>query len=103
MENGSVVCADPTYHNLIRYAERADSKIIRVPVDPDTKHVDLTAMHNAIRKDTRCAYLANRNNPIPSIIEKIRCVNSPWMFPKSAWSLLTKRTLNLWITMITKQ
>ncbi len=70
MENGSVVCADPTYHDLIRYAERAGSEIIRVPVDADTKHVDLNAMHKAIRKDTRCVYLANPNNPIPSIIEK---------------------------------
>ncbi len=70
MDNGSVVCADPTYHDLVRYAERAGSEIIRVPVDPDTKHVDLDAMHKAIRRDTRCVYLANPNNPIPSIIDK---------------------------------
>jgi len=70
MDNGSVVCADPTYHDLIRYAERAGAEIIRVPVDPDTMHVDLDAIHKAIRRDTRCVYLANPNNPIPSIIEK---------------------------------
>jgi histidinol-phosphate aminotransferase len=68
--DGSVVCADPTYHDLIRYAERAGSEIIRVPVDRETKHIDLNAMHKAIRRDTRCVYLANPNNPIPSIIEK---------------------------------
>ncbi len=70
MDNGSVVCADPTYHDLIRYAERAGAEIIRVPVDPETMHVDLNAIHKAIRRDTRCVYLANPNNPIPSIIEK---------------------------------
>ena len=70
MDEGSVVCADPTYHDLIRYAERAGSEIIRVPVDPETKFVDLNAMHKAIRRDTKCVYLANPNNPIPSIIEK---------------------------------
>jgi len=70
MDKGSVVCADPTYHDLIRYAERAGAEIIRVPVDPDTLHVDLNAMHKAIRSDTKCVYIANPNNPIPSIIEK---------------------------------
>lgn len=70
VEKGSVVCADPTYHDLIRYAERAGSKIIRVPVRDDNLHVDLDAMHKAIRRDTKCVYLANPNNPVPSIIEK---------------------------------
>ena len=70
VDKGSVVCADPTYHDLIRYAERAGSEIIRVPVDRETKHCDLNAMHKAIRKDTKCVYIANPNNPIPSIIEK---------------------------------
>ncbi|MDA0680808.1 MAG: histidinol-phosphate transaminase [Proteobacteria bacterium] len=70
VDKGSVVCADPTYHDLIRYAETAGSKIIRVPVNPETLHVDLNAMHKAIRKDTKCVYIANPNNPIPSIIEK---------------------------------
>jgi histidinol-phosphate aminotransferase len=70
MDSGSVVCADPTYHDLVRYAERAGSEIIRVPVDPVTMHVDLNAMYKAIRRDTRCVYLANPNNPIPSIIDK---------------------------------
>ena len=70
MDHGSVVCADPTYHDLIRYAERAGSEIIRVPVDPETLAIDLDAIYGAIRKDTKCVYLPNPNNPIPSIIEK---------------------------------
>ncbi|MDH5345654.1 MAG: histidinol-phosphate aminotransferase family protein, partial [Gammaproteobacteria bacterium] len=70
MDKGSVVCADPTYHDLIRYAERAGSEIIRIPVNAETLHIDLDAMYKAIRRDTKCVYLVNPNNPIPSIIEK---------------------------------
>lgn len=69
MDKGSVVCADPTYHDLVNYAEKAGSKIIRVPVD-DNLHIDLEAMASAIRRDTSCVYLVNPNNPIPTIIEK---------------------------------
>lgn len=32
--------------------------------------IDLGAMYNAIRADTKMVYLCNPNNPIPSIIEK---------------------------------
>jgi histidinol-phosphate aminotransferase len=70
VDNGSVVCADPTYHDLIRYAARAGAEIIRVPVREDNLHIDLDAMYNAIRRDTKCVYIANPNNPVPSIIEK---------------------------------
>ena len=69
LDRGSIVCADPTYHDLVRYAEGVGSKIIRVPVD-EGLGTDLNAMRKAIRKDTKCVYLVNPNNPIPSIIEK---------------------------------
>jgi histidinol-phosphate aminotransferase len=68
MDKGSIVCADPTYHGVVRYAERAGSKIIRVPVD-ENLNTDLDAMMSAIRRDTSLVYLVNPNNPIPSIIE----------------------------------
>ena len=69
MNKGSIVCADPTYHDLVNYAERAGSKIIRVPVD-ESLNTDLEAMASAIRRDTTCVYVVNPNNPIPAIIEK---------------------------------
>ena len=69
LDRGSIVCADPTYHDLVRYAERVGSEIIRVPVN-EGLGTDLNAMRKAIRKDTKCVYLVNPNNPIPSIIEK---------------------------------
>lgn len=69
LDRGSIVCADPTYHDLVRYAERVGADIIRVPVD-EGLGTDLNAMRRAIRSDTRCVYVVNPNNPIPSVIEK---------------------------------
>lgn len=69
MDSGSIVCAEPTYQDLVRYAERAGSTIIRVPVREDLT-LDLAAMAAAIRPDTRLVYLVNPNNPLPTIVEK---------------------------------
>ena len=66
-ERGSVVCADPTYHGLVRYAGRVGSEIIRVPVKHDM-HCDLDAMASAIRPDTVMVYLVNPNNPTPTLM-----------------------------------
>lgn len=70
MNEGSVVAPDPTYHDLVMHASRNGAEIIRVPVKEDSLDVDLDRMYRAIRRDTKCVYIANPNNPIPSIIEK---------------------------------
>jgi histidinol-phosphate aminotransferase len=43
MTKGSVVCADPTYHDLVRFAESNGAEIIKVPV-ADNLGIDLEAM-----------------------------------------------------------
>lgn len=68
-EPGSIVAPHPTFGQLVRAAEVLGSEIINVPVD-ESMHIDLNAMYEAIRPDTRMVYLCNPNNPIPSIIEK---------------------------------
>ena len=68
-EKGSVVCVDPTYKDLVRYASRVGTEIIRVPVDENLA-CDLDAVARAIRADTKMVYLVNPNNPIPNIINK---------------------------------
>jgi|TARA_B110000263_G_C15290072_1_gene502790 histidinol-phosphate aminotransferase len=68
-EKGSVVCVDPTYQDLVRYASRVGTEIIRVPVDENLA-CDLNAVAAAIRSDTKMVYLVNPNNPIPNIINK---------------------------------
>ena len=67
--NGSIVCADPTYQSLLEYAENAGAEIIRVPVN-ESMNADLDAMRAAVRDDTDMVYLVNPNNPIPTVIEK---------------------------------
>ena len=66
-DRGSIVCADPTYHDLVRYAGRAGSEIIRVPVRDDLS-IDLEAIASAIRDDTVMVYLVNPNNPTPTLL-----------------------------------
>ena len=66
---GSVVCADPTYQSLLRYAENSGAEIIRVPVN-ESLNADLDAMRGAVRDDTDMVYLVNPNNPIPSVLDK---------------------------------
>jgi histidinol-phosphate aminotransferase len=68
MRGGSVVCADPTYQSLLRYAERAGVEILRVPVN-EALNADLDGMRRALRSDTSLVYLVNPNNPIPSVID----------------------------------
>ena len=69
LQQGSVVCADPTYQSLLDYAENAGVEIIRVPV-AEGLNADLDGMRKAVRSDTNMMYIVNPNNPIPSVIEK---------------------------------
>lgn len=69
LRQGSVVCADPTYQSLLRYAANAGIDIIRVRV-AEGLNADLDGMRRAVRKDTNMMYIVNPNNPIPSVIEK---------------------------------
>ncbi len=69
LRQGSVVCADPTYQSLLRYAENAGVEILRVRV-AEGLNADLEGMRRAVRSDTNMMYIVNPNNPIPSVIEK---------------------------------
>ena len=69
LRQGSVVCADPTYQALLRYAANAGVEIIRVRV-AEGLNADLEGMRRAVRSDTNMMYIVNPNNPIPSVIEK---------------------------------
>lgn len=69
LNGGSIVCADPTYQDLLRYAEGNGAEIIRVPVN-ESLRPDLDAMRAAVRDDTDMVYLVNPNNPIPSVLNK---------------------------------
>ncbi|MBT5186970.1 MAG: histidinol-phosphate aminotransferase family protein [Kordiimonadaceae bacterium] len=69
VEGGTILTAEPTYHELTRYAERRGVPVIRVPVD-ETMTIDLDAMKAAYTDDVSIIYLVNPNNPLPTIMEK---------------------------------
>ena len=68
MSDGSVVCVDPTFQALLRYANKAGAEIIRIPVKKNLE-ADLNELRKAVRKDTKLVYIVNPNNPIPNIID----------------------------------
>ncbi|HPF45938.1 MAG: aminotransferase class I/II-fold pyridoxal phosphate-dependent enzyme [Alphaproteobacteria bacterium] len=66
---GDLIAAYPTYASITRSAQNFGAKLISVPVGGDMS-IDLDAMRKAVTNNTKCIYLCNPNNPIPSIIEK---------------------------------
>ena len=71
MSGGEIIAADPTFQQILRYAENFGAYVHRVPVDKDMDH-DLDAMANRITSKTRLIYICNPNNPTGTIIEKNR-------------------------------
>ncbi len=69
VEGGRILTAEPTYHDLTRYAERRGSPVTRVPVD-ENMVIDLDAMREAYTDDVSIIYLVNPNNPLPTIMHK---------------------------------
>lgn len=59
---GEIVAAQPTYLELIDYAQQCGASLRWVPVDADLQH-DLAAMRAAVSERTRAVYLCNPNNP----------------------------------------
>lgn len=58
----SLVLPTPSYGYMAGVAENIGADVIRVPLGSQGR-VDVTAMGQAIRSDTRLVYLANPNNP----------------------------------------
>ncbi|MFK7814278.1 MAG: histidinol-phosphate transaminase [Maribacter sp.] len=74
MSGGEIIAADPTFQQIMRYAENFGAYVHRVPVDSKMDH-DLDAMANRITNKTRLIYICNPNNPTGTIIEKNRLEN----------------------------
>lgn len=69
MSGGEIIAADPTFQQILRYAEVHGAFVHRVPVDANMNH-DLDAMEKRITNKTRLVYICNPNNPTGTIIEK---------------------------------
>ncbi len=74
MRGGEIIAADPTFNQLMRYAENFGAYIHRVPVDKSMNH-DLDAMANRITGKTGLIYICNPNNPTGTIIDKTKLKN----------------------------
>lgn len=70
LEDGKVMAANPTYHDLVRYSDWVGTEIKWVDVDKESMTTDLDAMRAAYTDDIKIIYLCNPNNPIPTILEK---------------------------------
>jgi histidinol-phosphate aminotransferase len=66
---GEIIAADPTFQQILRYAETHGSLVHRVPVDSNMNH-DLESMTQRITNKTRLVYICNPNNPTGTIIDK---------------------------------
>lgn len=66
LQKGSFVMADPTFNHWVKAAEKSGLQKISVPLSVGKVH-NLTAMLQAIKKDTRMVYICNPNNPTGTV------------------------------------
>jgi histidinol-phosphate aminotransferase len=66
-ERAEVVCAWPTFEQLISYAEKRGADVHRIPLDARMRH-DLPALAAAVTPNTALIYLCNPNNPTGTAI-----------------------------------
>jgi histidinol-phosphate aminotransferase len=66
--SGTIVSANPTYEDLLKRAQAAGGKVIRVPLDAEYRY-DLPALEAAIDETTSLVYICNPNNPTATVIE----------------------------------
>ncbi len=67
-KGGSVVCPYPTFPSLPNNCKNLGMELINVPVS-GSQMIDLTALKNAVRDDTKLVYLCNPNNPTGTVLE----------------------------------
>lgn len=68
-QGAEIIAADPTFQQILRYAEAQGSYVHRIPVDKNMDH-DLETMEKRITGKTGLVYICNPNNPTGTIIEK---------------------------------
>ena len=70
LDGGTVMAANPTYHDLVRYSGWVGTDIKWIDVKKDDMSIDLDAMRAAYTDDIKIIYLCNPNNPIPTVMHK---------------------------------
>jgi histidinol-phosphate aminotransferase len=67
-DRGQVVCAWPTFGQLMAFAEKVGSETRKIPVDADLRH-DLPALAAATTPNTALLYVCNPNNPTGTVVD----------------------------------
>ncbi len=65
--DGNIVAANPTYQQLMHYAEERGSHVIRVDHRADMTH-DLASMEAAVNEKTELAYVCNPDTPTGTVL-----------------------------------
>lgn len=65
---GEVISAQPTYDQLLSYAENLGATIVRVPLDGNLAF-DLPAMERKVGPFTRMVFVVNPNNPTGTLVK----------------------------------
>ncbi|MCC3860265.1 pyridoxal phosphate-dependent aminotransferase [Pseudemcibacter aquimaris] len=69
VSGGDMVIPEITFGSITRSASALGSKIIQAPMNEDLS-ISLDSLRKAMTKNTKCVYICNPNNPVPSIVEK---------------------------------
>jgi histidinol-phosphate aminotransferase len=67
VRSGELLCAWPTYEQIMEYAEKVGGGIRKVPLDALHRH-DLAALAAAVTRDTKLIYICNPNNPTGTVV-----------------------------------
>ncbi len=70
-DRGQVVCAWPTFNQLMGFAEKLGCETKKIPVDAELRH-DLPALAAATTPNTALLYVCNPNNPTGTVIDGAR-------------------------------
>jgi histidinol-phosphate aminotransferase len=62
VQRGELVCAWPTFAQMIAYAEKLGATVRKIPLDREHRH-DLPALSAAVTPNTALVYVCNPNNP----------------------------------------
>lgn len=68
LQGGSIVAAEPTFNDLLRWAEPNGAEIVRVPWN-DAYSPDLEKITTSLRADTRLVYVCNPENPAGTLCD----------------------------------
>ena len=91
---GRVVCASPTYNQLMAYARRLGATIDAIPLNRELAH-DLPAMTTKIDSSVGLVYICNPNNPTGTVVNSAALAEFCRTHAKSACVVVDEAYIDL--------